>query len=132
MVGDAGNDVELFGMKRSKASTELEPLGIGCVRAWCYSYHPKKLIPSPAAPTTTHSFNTPQMHRLLHAHEPWVHIILHIRLILRLFLGNRGSRRNMVPNSVSYLSCGAVQSASGSAPTPQKGSVQGCDLRSAP
>ena len=32
VFGDAGNDVELFGMKRSKAGTELEPLGIGCVR----------------------------------------------------------------------------------------------------
>ena len=31
VFGDAGNDVALFGMKRSKASTELEPLGIGCV-----------------------------------------------------------------------------------------------------
>ena len=33
MISDAGNDVELFGMKRSQAGTELEPFGIGCVRA---------------------------------------------------------------------------------------------------
>ena len=38
-------------------------------------------------------------------------------VFLRLFFGDRGSRRNMVP-TVSLLSCGAVQSASGSAPTP--------------
>ena len=41
------------------------------------------------------------------------------RLFLRLFFGNRGSRRKTLPNSVSLLSCGAVQRASGSAPTPQ-------------
>ena len=60
-----------------------------------------------------------------------------MRFFLRLFLGNscvpvyklteeHGSELRVL------LSCGAVQSASGSAPTPQKGSVQGCDLRSAP
>ena len=56
-----------------------------------------------------------------------------MRFFLRLFLGNscvpvyklteeHGSELRVL------LSCGAVQSASGSAPTPQKGSVQGCDL----
>ena len=34
VFSDAGNDVELFGMKRSKADTELQPPGIECVRAW--------------------------------------------------------------------------------------------------
>ena len=54
------------------------------------------------------------------------------RLFLRLFFGNRGSRRKTLPNSVSLLSCGAVQRASDSAPTPRSVQGYGCTQGSQP
>ena len=44
------------------------------------------------------------------------------RLSFMVFFGDRGSWRKMLPNSRSQLSCGAVLSVSGSAPTHKVGS----------